>query len=327
MSAIDLVTSLLKSDEIPVVLAALTAIAVLGTVWMGLSLHDPTGARLKSLGKISKRMQDDLSATRRNRTREDFRQSGLGFMRQSVEKFNLMRGRQVEQITARLARAGWRSKDALTAYLFAKAVMPLVILGGGLLFILLRSQIRLSPLMTVLAIAPGGLAGLFGVDMLITRMGDARIKRLTLALPDALDLLVICAEAGLSLDTALKRVGEEMAANSIDMSDELLLTGLELNYLPDRQKALKNLASRTDMPKFRALTNSLVQSERFGTPLANTLRVLSAEFREERMMAAEEKAARLPAIMTMPMIMFILPSLFMIVLGPAIIHIIDTFKH
>ena len=111
------------------------------------------------------------------------------------------------------------------------------------------------------------------------------------------------------------------------MSDELLLTGLELNYLPDRQKALKNLASRTDMPKFRALTNSLVQSERFGTPLANTLRVLSAEFREERMMAAEEKAARLPAIMTMPMIMFILPSLFMIVLGPAIIHIIDTFKH
>ena len=213
MSAIDLVTSLLKSDEIPVVLAALTAIAVLGTVWMGLSLHDPTAARLKSLGKISKRMQDDISATRRNRTREDFRQSSLGLMRQSVEKFNLMRGRQVEQITARLARAGWRSKDALTAYLFAKAVMPLVILGGGLLFILFRSQIKLSPLMTVLAIAPGGLAGLFGVDMLITRMGDARIKRLTLALPDALDLLVICAEAGLSLDTALKRVGEEMAAN------------------------------------------------------------------------------------------------------------------
>jgi tight adherence protein C len=162
--------------------------------------------------------------------------------------------------------------------------------------------------------------------MLIKNAGDKRIKKLTMALPDALDLLVICAEAGLSLEAAVKRVGQEISSASADMSDEFLLTAIELNFLPDRTKALQNLVKRTDLPKLRALVNSLIQSERFGTPLANSLRVLSAEFRNERMMKAEEKAAKLPAIMTVPMIVFILPSLFIVIIGPVILHIIDTMR-
>ena len=115
-----------------------------------------------------------------------------------------------------------------------------------------------------------------------------------------------------------------MATVCQEMSDEFLLTAIELNFLPDRTRALQNLARRADMPKLRALVNSLVQSERFGTPLANSLRVLSAEFRDERMMIAEDKAAKLPAIMTVPMILFILPCLFIVILGPIILHVLDT---
>jgi tight adherence protein C len=197
----------------------------------------------------------------------------------------------------------------------------------GAVFIMgvMRGQSPLSGT-GILILAGAGAVGFFGPDLLVKNAGDNRVKKLTLSLPDALDLMVICAEAGLSLDATIKRVGGEMAFAAPEISDELMLTGIELSFLPDRQVALQNLISRTDVPKLRALVNSLIQSERYGTPLANSLRVLSAEFRDERLMAAEEKAAKLPAIMTVPMILFILPSLFMIIMGPAVLHVLDAFK-
>lgn len=327
MSLFDDAANFVRGDQFPVLLAALTAVSALGAVWFALLARDPAAARLRSLAKVTAELRADLSATRRNRSLDDLRQSGFGMMRQAVTTFNLVRGRQLDKITALLSRAGWRSKDALTAYLFAKAFVPLLVAAGSVLFfVTFGAEMRLSPLVTTLILLPGGVAGLLGVDWIITKAGNGRVHRLSRALPDALDLLVICAEAGLSLDTAIKRVGEEMSIAAPDMSDELLLTAAELNFLPDRQKALKNLVTRTDVPKLRALVNSLIQSERFGTPLANSLRVLSTEFRDERMVAAEDKAAKLPAIMTVPMILFILPSLFMIILGPAVIHIMDAMK-
>jgi tight adherence protein C len=258
--------------------------------------------------------------------RGDIRQSSVTLMRHVVIKFNLMRGRQVERITAKLSRAGWRSNDAITVYLFAKAFAPVLLVGCGLLVLGLRGEISAMSALDYLILGVAAICGIFGTDLVVKNAGDNRVKKLTLALPDALDLLVICAEAGLSRDSAIKRVGQEMTIASPAMSDELLLTAIELNFLPDRQRALQNLVTRTDMPKLRALVNSLVQSERFGTPLANALRVLSSEFREDRMMKAEEKAAKLPAIMTVPMILFILPSLFMIIGGPVAIQVIDQLK-
>ncbi len=316
----------LQGDNSPVILASLVALAALTMAWGGLVARDPIGGRLKELAKMRDGLRTNVGAARRNQAREDFRQSSLNLMRNSVAKFNLMRGRQIEKISARLSRAGWRSRDAMTGYLFAKGFFPLLVMAGGILFLVVRSQVKISPTLSLIAVSVAALCGLFGVDKVITMIGDARIKRLTRALPDALDLLVICAEAGLGLDAAIARVGVEMGQSAPDLSDELLLTSAEMNFLPDRQLALKNLVMRTDMMKLRALVNSLIQSERFGTPLANALRVLSAEFREERSMRAEEKAARLPAIMTIPLILFVLPSIFMIVIGPAVIHIMDNFK-
>ncbi|MDB5394240.1 MAG: putative Flp pilus assembly protein TadC [Rhodospirillales bacterium] len=316
--------SIIDGDDVLALSSAATAVMALFAVWHGLIVRDPVGARLRGLSRIRLGLKADFSAPKRNRARSDIRRSGLSLMRLAVIRFNLMRGRQLEKIAARLARAGWRSQDALTAYLFAKAFVPVVTVGGGILLLGFKDRLSIGPNLTYLILGIAAVAGLFGTDMLVKNVGDKRIKKLTQALPDALDLLVICAEAGLSLESAVKRVGQEMGSASAEMSDEFMLTAVELNFLPDRTRALRNLVKRTDLPKLRALVNSLIQSERFGTPLANSLRVLSAEFRNERMMKAEEKAAKLPAIMTVPMILFILPTLFIIILGPVILHIIDT---
>jgi tight adherence protein C len=145
------------------------------------------------------------------------------------------------------------------------------------------------------------------------------------ALPDVLDLLVICAEAGLTLDAALTRVVREMGNSSPDLCDELNLTAIELGFLPERRVALKNLSGRVSLPAIKAVTATLIQSEKYGTPLAQSLRVLSEEFRNERFMKAEEKAAKLPAVMTIPLILFILPTLFVVLIGPASCQISDKF--
>jgi tight adherence protein C len=146
------------------------------------------------------------------------------------------------------------------------------------------------------------------------------------SLPDALDLLVICAEAGLGLDAALDRVGGEITQSQPVLAEEIGITAVELGFLPDRRTALNGFAERVQLPSVRALINTLVQTEKYGTPLAQALRVLSAELREERMMRAEEKAAKLPATLTVPMIMFILPTLFIVLIGPAIIQVFDLNK-
>lgn len=314
----------LSGDDLLVFSAAATAVMVLLVIWDALIVRDPVGARLRSFARVREEMKSGIGTTRPNRARGEIRKSGLTFMRLAVDKLKLMRGQQAERITAQLSRAGWRSTDALTAYIFAKAFVPLVFIGGALLLFWFKHNLSLSPKLLYLLLGIAVIFGVFGTDLVVKNKGDNRIKKLTRALPDALDLMVICAEAGLSLEASIKRVGQEMASVSQVMSDEFLLTAIELNFLPDRTRALQNLARRTDLPKLRALVNSLVQSERFGTPLANSLRVLSAEFRNERMMIAEDKAAKLPAIMTIPMIMFILPALFIVILGPVILHVLDT---
>jgi tight adherence protein C len=153
-----------------------------------------------------------------------------------------------------------------------------------------------------------------------------RKKALRRALPDALDLLVVCAEAGLALNAALDRVVRELARSLPEIGDELGLLLIELNFLDERRKAFSNLCDRTDLDEFRSIANTLQQAEKYGTPLAQALRVLGADFRQERLTKAEEKAARLPAILTVPMIIFILPTLVIVIIGPAILKTLDSLS-
>jgi tight adherence protein C len=300
-----------------------TMMMVLLGVWHSLLLRDPVGDRLRALAQRRNALRAIRLAPEAHGFRASLRQSGLGLIRRMVDRFHLMRGRKIERIQARLIRAGWRSRDALVLYLFANAVAPLLLGGGGFLFFRLANGAHANLSLRVLAIGFCLVVGFAGVRLFVKNVGDKRIHRMTRSLPDALDLLVVCAEAGLSLDMAITRVGREMAEGAPELADEFAITAIELGFAPDRQTALQNLVKRTDMQSLRALVNSLSYCERYGTPIANALRVLAAEFRDVRMMRAEEKAAKLPALMTVPMILFILPTLFMVIGGPAAIQVID----
>ena len=273
--------------------------------------HDPMAARIKSHQQRRQHLLQQIIAADapEHKAKQDF----------------VTRGDDARKTTDKLAQAGWRSRDMLAVYLGARFLMPFVA-GAGALFVVTMMGENLSMLSAVSAAGAGVLVGAYLPVLLLKNAVARRYQKLRRQLPDALDLLVICAEAGLSLDAALTRVAREMGPSAPELSDEVGLTAIELGFLPNRRQALLNLVRRADLPPIRAVINTLMQTERYGTPLAHSLRVLAAEFRDDRMMKAEEKAARLPAIMTVPMILFILPCLFVVLIGPAIIQVIETFK-
>ncbi|MDE2451245.1 MAG: type II secretion system F family protein [Gammaproteobacteria bacterium] len=326
MSLLGLFRLSFQFEDMLALSAVAAALLVLVVVWQGLVVRDPLAARVKMLSERREALKAGRLVMRGHRARSDLRQSGLSFMRQTVARFNLMRGRQTERITNHLARAGWRSRDALIVYIFAKAVLPLVCGGGVILWLSLGQSQTYSPTTRLLVLCAAFGAGLYGPELFVKNMIDKRAKKMRKSMPDALDLMVICAEAGLSLDASMTRVGREMVNAAPELADEFALTALELGFLPERRDALQNLLKRTDMGELRSLINSLQQTERYGTPLAQALRVLAAEFRDERMLRAEEKAARLPALMTVPMIVFILPCLFIVLGGPAALRMMDAFR-
>jgi tight adherence protein C len=283
--------------------------------------HDPMAERLRSHKKRRDALRGDMLSGGGTNARRAAQISQVKFY---LDKLKLLRGEEARKTSEQLAQAGWRSRDALVIYVGLRLAMPFI---GGIatffgLWILAPGTASLHKLVGVLlGVIGAGFAPVFGLKQAMKR----RQNHLRKQLPDALDLLVICCEAGLSLDASLTRVAREIGFAAPHLADELGLTAVELGFLPNRRQALMNLAKRTNLPAIRGVTNTLVQTERYGTPLAHSLRVLSAEFREERMLKAEEKAHKLPAILTVPMIVFILPCLFVVLLGPAIIQVIATF--
>jgi tight adherence protein C len=240
--------------------------------------------------------------------------TSLGVMVEKFEKVVPKTQAEVGVVQQRLIRAGFR-KDSAVSLFYGTKVLVIVALVATVVLTGLGQQ---SPfVMYAAALGIGYLAP----DFWLGKKISARQKKIKLGLPDVLDLLVICAEGGLSLDGALSRVSREFRRFLPEMADELGLTAIELGFLPQRRDALDNLAKRVDIPGMHSLTHTLIQTERYGTPLAQSLRALSTELREERMLKAEEKAAKLPATMTVPMIIFILPATFIILVGPAAINV------
>ena len=313
----------LTMEDVITMMAGAAAFLTVVAVWHAFLRREIGGRRLKELAQRRMALRHDY--VHGNRKRGSM--LSTGGMRQFVDRFKLLRTNKSEAMQRKLAKAGWRSSDALVRFLFAKLMLPFVF-GGISLFLFQIVQLYHLPLMTRLAVIMGSvLLGAFLPDVIVKNTIVKRADKIRKGLPDALDLMVICAEAGLSLDASLKRVSEEFGRSCPELADELAITSLELGFLPDRRQALINLSQRTESKGIRGMVNNLLQSDKYGTPLAQSLRVLSAEFREERMMRAEEKAARLPALMTVPMIVFILPPLFIVLIGPAILRVIDAFRH
>jgi len=247
---------------------------------------------------------------------------GTNLLKRLVEKLKLTRGADADKATNLLVQAGYRNREALVLYVGIRLLLPCSLTSLVLIF---STPFNLTTAHVALVGAIVAVVSTYAPPIALRNMIKKRHQRFHRALPDALDLLMICAESGLGLDGALVRVAREFRRFMPEMADELQMTALELGFLPNRRDALTNLIKRVNIPAMRSLVNTLVQTERYGTPLVQALRVLAAELREERMLKAEEKAAKLPAIMTVPMIIFILPSMFIVLIGPALIQVFKTF--
>ncbi len=303
-------------------LAALAILVAFLAIWPALLGGNPFERRYAQIVQRREGLRQTALDTKRRRQQL----SAAGLMGQVVTRLNLLRSQHAHDARMLLAQAGIRSNEAMIRYLFARLAMPFVFGAIVLADSYGPHMIPVPDKFRTFAALGAALLGFFAPDVLIKNLIKKRVHQMELGLPDALDLLVICAEAGLSLDAALLRVARELELTWPELSEEFGITAAELTYLPERRLAFENLNARTNMASIRGVVNTLLQTAKFGTPLAQSLRVLAQEFRDARLVRAEEKAARLPAMLTVPMILFILPTLFIVLLGPAIISVMDIFS-
>ncbi|MCG5481103.1 type II secretion system F family protein [Sinorhizobium alkalisoli] len=315
-----------------IIVAALVSMAVLATFY---SLAVPFLER----GDLAKRMKavaterEQIRARERSRlnaeassSRASLRSQQNTSVRQIVERLNLRKALVDENTVNRLKTAGYRSQNALNTFLFARFCLPFLFLVAAVVYIFVLGNFAEKPTMMRLLFTIGfGYLGFYAPNIFIANAISKRQHSIRRAWPDALDLLLICVESGVSMEIALRRVADEIAAQSQQLAEELVLTTAELSFLPDRRVALENLGMRTGLEEVKSVMQALIQADRYGTPIAQALRVLAQESRDQRMTAAEKKAAALPPKLTVPMILFFLPVLVAVILGPAGIQVADKF--
>jgi tight adherence protein C len=309
-------------------LSGVATFMVLVALYAVTTVKDPMARRVKALNDRREQLKAGITAsTSKRRAKLGARNETTDRMRSFLGSLKVLQDEQLKAAQIKLMQAGIRSKDAAIAVIFGRMMLPIIFgLGAVVMIYLVDFWPEWGPFKRFAATA-GALIGSYKApDIYLKNKISKRSDAIRKGLPDALDLLVICAEAGLTVDAAFGRVAKELGKGYPELGDEFMLTSIELGFLTERRQAFENLATRVDLDAVRGVVTTMIQTEKYGTPLASALRVLSAEFRNERMMRAEEKAARLPAIMTVPLICFILPVLFIVILGPAACSIADNFK-
>ena len=296
-------------------------------IYTAVTIRDPMQKRVKALNERREQLKAGIiTPATKKRAKLVRKNETTDKMRSTLQSMKVLQDTELKKAERKLAQGGIRNKEMAIVVIFARLVSPIVF---GLLALFLFYLSDMFPewgdLKRFGAFAGMTILAYKAPDIFIQNMITHRTDAIRKGLPDALDLLVICAEAGLTVDAAFNRVARELGRAYPELADEFTLTGIELSFLTERRMAFDNLAYRVNLDAVRGVVTTMIQTERYGTPLASALRVLSAEFRNERMMRAEEKAARLPAIMTVPLILFILPTLFVVILGPAACSIADAF--
>ncbi len=323
-----MMTQLSKSISDPAFLIALfVGIAVFATLFTLIPSFG--GNQLKSRMKSVALERDDLRAKQRarlaveaDRRRKGLREEQSKGMKDIVERLDLRRALVDESTLNKLRLAGFRGQNPLTKFLFFRLVLPFVgfAMAAAYVFLLggLPDQPTFVKIFVCVVVAYGGF---YAPILYVTNRATKRKFSIQRAWPDALDLMLICVESGMSVEAAMRKVADEIGSQSVELAEEFILTNAELSFLPDRRQAYENLANRTGIDSVKGVAQALIQAERYGTPVANALRVLASESRDMRMNEAEKKAAALPPKLTVPMILFFLPVLFCVILGPAGIQI------
>ena len=303
------------------IFSAIAVFATIVTVAMPFLQQDELANRMKSAAlerdKIRARERAKMVAVKN----VSLRQESSGSMASLVDKLNLRKALADEKTFLNLRMAGYRKQSHIYVFLFFRVVLPLILLLFAAIYVFGISNMERTFMIKLLIVLLVGFAGFYAPNMYISNAITKRQLSIRRAWPDALDLMLICVESGMSIDAGLARVSTEIGIQSPQLAEELMLTTAELSYLQERRDAYQNLADRTGLDGVKSVCMALIQAERYGTPLGTALRVLSEENRALRMAEAEKKAAALPPKLTVPMIIFFLPVLFAVIMGPAMIQL------
>ncbi|HEX4079691.1 MAG TPA: type II secretion system F family protein [Rhizomicrobium sp.] len=306
-------------------LSAMFAFATIVTLGLPMLERNALGSRMKAVAERREELRRKHQAALKQRG--GLRSEPLGFIKQTVERLQLSRIVEAEQTRQKLARAGYRGQGALVTFVFFRFAMPFIVFVAALIYLFFIYHPKWSPFLRVNAALGFGLAGFYLPDLFLSNRISKRQASIMGAFPDALDLMLICVESGMSVEAAFTRVSAEVGVQSPELAEELALTTAELSYLPDRRLAYDNLAKRCGHSGVRAVAAAVNQAEKYGTPVGSALRVTAKENRETRMMDAEKKAAALSPKLTVPMLIFFLPCLFVVIIGPAVMNIMHTMHH
>ncbi|MBR9825965.1 MAG: type II secretion system F family protein [Alphaproteobacteria bacterium] len=316
---------LVTPETLIMLIAGIAVFATIITLTSPLMGGGDLDKRIKSVQnrreELRRRSREALEAEANGSNRSSIRgEEARGMMRKVVDSLNLQKAFEDPALQDKLGQAGLRGNRPAVAFYFARLASPIVLLAGALFYFFMVNDHGLPTITRYCFSLALGILGYYAPNVYISNIAQKRQQSIMLAFPDSLDLLLICVEAGMSIEAAFHKVSTEIGSQSIELAEELSLTTAELAYLQDRRIAYENLAKRANHPGVKAVCTSLIQAERYGTPLGQALRVMAKENRDMRLAAAEKKAAALPAQLTVPMIVFFLPVLFVVILGPAIIR-------
>ena len=322
----DVIESLYDPQMAVTVLTAIAAFATVVTLMMPLM----SGSKLSSRMRTTAIERDKLRSQRLQQLASDkkgpkLRSTPKSYMQRIVDGLYLRRALETEGARDRLKMAGFRGQAPMVAFLFFRVAMPVVCFVLAVFYLFLLGDYGMPLILRIAICAVAAYVGFYLPSVFITNLIQKRQKSIRRAFPDALDLMLICVQSGMSVEAAFAKVASEIGGQSIELAEELTLCTAELSYLQERRQALENLGKRTGLPGVKAVGTSLIQAERYGTPVSQALRVLAQENRDERMSEAEKKAAALPPKLTVPMMTFFLPVLFIVLLGPAAIQVMEAF--
>jgi tight adherence protein C len=316
-----IIDQLIDPRLITMAFAAIAAVATVLTLAMPLLVTDTLNKRMKAVALEREKIRQRERERMVQGSKASLRQSPKAYMKKVVDDFNLSKWLGQEQARTMLIQAGYRGQAPYVTYLFFRMAMPIVMLVASLFYIFVVLKLDYPPMLKLAMSIGAAYFGMYSPNLFLKNKIQRRQLSIKRAFPDTLDLLLICVESGMSIEAAFRKVSEEVGSQSVPLAEELTLTTAELSYLPDRRQAYENLARRTGIEGVRAVCLALQQAERYGTPLGTTMRVMAQENRDLRMAEAEKKAAGLPPKLTVPMIVFFLPVLFIVILGPAAIRV------
>ncbi|MDX2259741.1 MAG: type II secretion system F family protein [Hyphomicrobiaceae bacterium] len=316
----ELVEIIMRPQFLVTLFAGIAAFATVLTIAVPIMSRDRLAQRMKVMAVERDKMRAQrITELAKDRQGAKLRQAPKGYMQEIVDQLDLRRRFDNEDVRQKLKMAGLRGQAPLISYMFFRVAMPILLFIAALIYMFFIAEVAYPPIVRIMIAVGVGFAGYYLPNVFIHNMVQKRQQAIKRAFPDSLDMLLICVQSGMSVEAAFGKVAKEVSATSLELAEELSLTTAELSYLQERRLAFENLGKRTGLPGVKAVATALIQAERYGTPVSQALRVMAKENREMRMSEAEKKAAALPPKLTVPMIIFFLPVLFLVILGPAAI--------